>query len=39
MECYSTIKRYKTVPFAQMWIDLETVIESKVIRKRATNIY
>ena len=34
---YSTIKRNETVPFAETWMDLETVIQSE-IRKRKTNI-
>ena len=37
MEYYSAIKRNKTVPFAETWIDPETVIPSEV-RKRKTNI-
>ena len=37
MECYSAIKRNKIAPFAEMWMDLETVIQSEV-RKRKTNI-
>ena len=37
MEYYSAIKRNETVPFAEMWTDLETVILSEV-RKRKTNI-
>ena len=27
---YSAIKRNETVPFAETWMDLETVIESEV---------
>ena len=30
-------KRNKTVPFAQMWMDLESVMQSEV-KKRKTNI-
>ena len=30
MEYYSDIKRNETVPFAETWMDLETVIESEV---------
>ena len=30
MEYYSAIKRNETVPFAEMWMDLETVIQSGV---------
>ena len=37
MEYYSATKRNKTVPFAKTWIDLETVIQSEV-RKRKTNV-
>ena len=29
MEYYSVIKRNKTVPFAEMWMDLETVIQKE----------
>ena len=37
MENYSAIKRNEIEPFAEMWTDLETVIQSEV-RKRKTNI-
>ena len=37
MEYYSAIKRNEIVPFAEMWMDLETVIQSEV-RKRKVNI-
>ena len=33
VEYYSVIKRNRIVPFAEMWIDLETVIQSKVFQK------
>ena len=33
MEYYSGIKRNKTVPFAEMWMDLETVTQSEVSQK------
>ena len=33
MECYSAIKRNETVPFRERWMDLETVIQSKVNQK------
>ena len=33
MEYYSAIKRNEIVPFAEMWIDLETVIKSEVSQK------
>ena len=37
MKYYSAIKRNKTVPFAEMWMDLESVKWNK-LRKRRTNI-
>ena len=37
MEYYSAIKRNETGSFVEMWMDLETVIQSEV-RKRKTNI-
>ena len=37
MEYYSAMKKNKTVSFVEMWMDLETVIHSKV-RQRKTNI-
>ena len=33
MEYYSTIERNKIVPFAKMWMDLETIILSEVSQK------
>ena len=33
MEYYSAIKRNKLVPFAEIWIDLETVIQSEASQK------
>ena len=33
MEYYSAIKRNGTVPFAETWMDLETVTQSKVSQK------
>ena len=33
MEYYSAIKRKEIVSFAEMWMDLETVIQGKVNRK------
>ena len=36
MECYSAIKRNETELFVVSWIDLESVIQSEV-RKRKTN--
>ena len=38
MECYSAIKRNETVPFAETWMDLETVTESKVKSEREKQI-
>ena len=31
-----TIKKNKTVPFVEMWIDLETVVQSEVRQKYRT---
>ena len=36
MECYSAIKRNEIGLFSEMWMDLETVIQNEV-RKRKTN--
>ena len=33
MEYYSAIKRNKIGPFVEMWMDLESVIQSGVIQK------
>ena len=33
MEYYSAIKRNTTVPFAEMWMDLESVIQSEISKK------
>ena len=33
VEYYSVIKRNKLVPFAEIWIDLETVIQSEASQK------
>ena len=38
MEYYSATKGYQIVSFVETWMDLETVIQSEVIRKRKTNI-
>ena len=38
MEYYSAIKRNKTVPFEEMWLDLETVIQGEVSQKEKTNL-
>ena len=32
-EYYSAIKKSKTVPFAEVWIDLETVIQRELSQK------
>ena len=37
MEYYSAIKRNKIASFVETWMDLETLIQSEV-RKRKTNI-
>ena len=37
MEYYSVKKKNEIVPFAEMWMDLDTVTQSEV-RKRKTNI-
>ena len=34
MEYYSAIKRNGTVPFAETWVDLETVTQSEVRKKK-----
>ena len=33
MEYHLAIKRDKTVPFTEMWMDLETVIQNEVSQK------
>ena len=33
MEYYSAIERDKTVPFAEMWMDPESVIQNEVSQK------
>ena len=38
VEYYSAIKRTEIVSFAEMWIDLETVILSEVNQMRMANI-
>ena len=37
MECYSAIKRNDIGSFVEIWMDLESVIQGEVI-KRKTNI-
>ena len=39
MEYYSAIKRNKIVPFAETWMDLETIIQSKVSQKEKNKYY
>ena len=39
MEYYSAIKRNETVPFAETWMDLETVIQSEVSQKEKTKCH
>ena len=38
MEHFSAIKKNETESFVEMWMDLESVIQSEVVRKRHTNI-
>ena len=38
MEYYSAIKRNEIGSFVETWMDLESVIQSEIIRKRKTNI-
>ena len=33
MEYYSATKRNKTMPFAEMWMDLEAVIKNEISQK------
>ena len=37
MHYYSAIESNKIVPFAQMWMDLETVRQNEVSQKEKTN--
>ena len=39
MDYYSGIKRNKTGPFVEMWMDLERVIESEVSQKKKNISY
>jgi len=39
MEYYSAIKRNKIVPFVETWMDLETIIQSKVSQKEKNKYY
>ena len=38
MDYYSAIKRNEIVPYAEMWMDLEIVIQSEVSNKEKTSI-
>ena len=38
MEYYSALERNEIVPFAETWIDLETVVRGKQVRRRKTNL-
>ena len=38
MEYYSATKRNEIVSFAEIWMDLETLIQSEVSQKEKTNI-
>ena len=39
MEYYSAIKRNEIGSFVEMWMDLETVIQSEVNKKEKNTIY
>ena len=39
MGYYSAIKRNEIVPFAEMWMDLETVIQNEVSQKEKTRCH
>ena len=39
MEYYSAIKKNETVQFAEMWMDLETVIQSEASQKEKKKSY
>ena len=39
MEYYSAIKRNELVPFAEMWMDLEVLIQSEGSQKEKKQIY
>ena len=38
-EYYSAIKRNETVPFAEMWMYLEIVIQAKVSQRKTNTVY
>ena len=39
IECYSSIKRNEIVPFAELWMGLETVIQSEVNQNEKKILY
>ena len=39
MEYYSAVKRNEIGSFVEMWMDLESVIQSEVSQKEKTNTY
>ena len=39
MEYYSAIKRDELMPFAEMWMDLEIIMQSEVSQKEKKQIY
>ena len=39
MECYSAIKRNETELFVVRWMDLETVIQSEVRKRKIKTVY
>ena len=39
MEYYSAIKKNEIVSFAEMWMNLETVIQSEIKSEREKQIY
>ena len=39
MEYYSAIKRNKIAPFAEAWMDLETVIQSEMRQREKQILY
>ena len=39
MEYYSAIKRNETGAFVEMWMDIETVIQSEVSQKEESIVY
>ena len=39
IEYYSAIKRNKIESFVETWMDLETVIQSEVRKRKTNNVY